>query len=864
MSMTHRMMMLAIQLGVIVIAARLGNRLFTRLRLPGVVGELMTGVLIGPYVLGGLPLPGFPHGLFYVSKAIAVGAIPVSPELYGICAIASIVLLFLVGLETDIGLLMRYSIAGSLVGIGGVAATFFVGNWMAVLFSPMLFGEQLGFFDAPCLFLGIISTATSVGITARVLAEKRKLDSPEGVTILAGAVIDDVLGMILLAVGMGIITASSESGRIDWGHIGIIAFKAIAVWLAATVLGLLASRRISTMLKTFRDPSVIATMSLGLALILAGLFEEAGLAMIIGGYVMGLSLSHSDLSHVIRERLHPVYVFLVPVFFTVMGMLVDVRVLLSTEVLLFGVLYTLAISAAKMAGCGVPALFANFNPRGALRIGVGMLPRGEVTLIIAGIGLAAGTLNPTLFGVVVFMTLCSALIAPPSVVAMFSSNASGLRHALPDTGGDPLVFPFPSFEAAEMLVTRLLAAFEEEGFFVHTIDREERLYQLRKESTVISFQHRGCEIVFESATSQTAFINTAMLEVVAGLEWTLKQLREPLDKQGISRGIQEQATEITGSAWLREFLSEDQMSVCLAADTKEAAIDELLDLLVRKGAVHDVAEARQAILDRESSMSTGMQFGIAIPHGRSDCVDRIVCAIGIKPDGIDFDSIDGRLCRIVVLTLSPSSSPAPHMQFMSMMSQVLGEQGRASLLGCDSTAEMLAVLTGPCSVSGKRSGVMKIVGLGREQASGLGQFVRRDLLLPSLQARTKEEVIDELLDAIAATGCLRSRDAAREAIMAREEQMSTGMEHGVAIPHARTDEVDELVCAVGTTPKGLEFGSLDGEPSRIFILTLTPRRADAPHVQFMATVCRFLDDRGRELCLGAQTRDELYDVLVGT
>ena len=267
--------MLAMQLGVIVLAARFGNILFTRLKLPGVVGELMTGVIIGPFVLGGLAIPGFPDGLFHVPASIAVGAIPVSPELYGICAIASIVLLFLVGIETDIGLFMRYSLAGSAVGVGGVIVTFVMGDLMAMLFSPMLFDEQLGFFDAPCLFLGIISTATSVGITARILSEKRKLDSPEGVTILAGAVIDDVLGMILLAIGMGIISASQGSGEIDWGHIGLIAFKAISVWLAATALGLLAARKISGLLKGFGDRSVIAVMALGLSMLLAVLFEEA-------------------------------------------------------------------------------------------------------------------------------------------------------------------------------------------------------------------------------------------------------------------------------------------------------------------------------------------------------------------------------------------------------------------------------------------------------------------------------------------------------------------------------------------------------------------------------------------------------------
>ena len=858
-SMTHRMMMLAIQLGVIVIAARFGNILFTRLKLPGVVGELMTGVIIGPYVLGGFPIPGFPNGLFHVPESVAVGSIPVSPELYGICAVASVVLLFLVGLETDIGLFMRYSLAGSLVGIGGVVTTFLLGDLMAMAFSPMLFDEQLGFFDAPCLFLGIIST--SVGITARILSERRKLDSPEGVTILAGAVIDDVLGMILLAIGMGIIAASGASGAIDWGHIGLIALKAVSVWLAATAVGLLAALKISGMLKAFRDRSVIAVMALGLAMILAGLFEEAGLAMIIGAYVMGLSLSRTDLSHVIQEKLHPLYVFLVPVFFTVMGMLVDVRVLASKEVLLFGMLYTVVAAAAKVVGCGVPALFVNFNMRGALRIGAGMLPRGEVTLIIAGVGLAAGVLNPKIFGVVVFMTFCAALIAPPTLVHMFKGSESGVRKEVGGGDSSELVFSFPSFMAAELLVRKLMEAFEAEGFFVHTISRDERLYQLRKEDTVITFQHRDTDIVFDVKTPQVPFINTAMVEVVAELERTIRELRKPLDLAAISRRLQSSDGSARPSAvGLRTYLHRELLVADLKGETKEAVIDELLDVLDKHGYVRDKADARRAVLAREESMSTGMQFGIAIPHARTDAVDTLVCAIGIKPDGVDFDSIDGKPSRIFVLALSPVSAAAPHMQFMSMVSQVLNSQGRTALLGCDSVDDMYAVLSGTAPAT-PQAKVMKLVGLRKDNRPSLSDFLRRDLLIPNLQGETKEAVLDELLQALHATGRVASLDVAREAILAREAQMSTGMEHGVAIPHARTDCVQDLICVVGVKRNGIDFGSLDGEPSTIFVLTLTPKSADAPHVQFMAMVSRALDSTGRELVLKAESSAALWDAL---
>jgi Kef-type K+ transport system membrane component KefB/mannitol/fructose-specific phosphotransferase system IIA component (Ntr-type) len=865
--MTHRMMMLVVQLGVIVFAARIGNILFERLRMPGVVGELMAGVLIGPYVLGAIALPGFPRGLFYVGPDAAVGTIPVSPELYGVCSIASVVLLFMVGLETDIKLFMRYSLAGSLVGVGGVTTSFLCGAFMAMWFSPMLFGTPLSFFDPPCLFLGIISTATSVGITARILSEQRKLESPEGVTILAGAVIDDVLGIILLAIGLGIISASRMSGGIDWGRIGAIALKAVGIWLAATAIGLLASRRISRLLKAFKDPSVIAIMALALALILAGLFEQTGLAMIIGAYVMGLSLSRTDLNQVIRERLHSTYVLLVPVFFTVMGMLVDVRLLASREVLLFGFLYTVIAGLAKVGGCGIPALFVNFNPLGALRIGTGMLPRGEVTLIIAGTGLAAGVLNPQIFGVVVLMTFCAALFAPPLLVALFRNPASGLRRPLELATGEPVTFSFPSIQAAELLVSKLFHAFEAEGFFVHTLSHNERLYQLRKEDRIIGFQHRGSDIVFDCTEADVGFVNTAMLEVVAELEQTIHELRKPLDVTAIGKRMQQASPGSESAVSLAGFLHVKSLVPRLQATTKREVIDELLELLHDQGLVHDLDEARRAVLSREASMSTGMQYGIAIPHGRSDAVSTLISAFGLQPRGVDFDAMDGRPSRIFVLTLSPASAAAPHMQFMSMVSQALNEQGRAALLSCDTAEEMYAVLTGqapPQAAADYGHGLLERLTKRRASKPTLEDFLQRDLLAPVLQATTKQQVIDELVSLAARKGRLQNVDQAKAAVLEREAQMSTGMEHGVAIPHARTDAVDQVVCVVGLKPEGIDFGSLDGEPSTLFLLTLTPTDETARHVEFMALLSRSLTPEVRQRAIAATTPDELWNALVQT
>jgi Kef-type K+ transport system membrane component KefB/mannitol/fructose-specific phosphotransferase system IIA component (Ntr-type) len=865
--MTHRMMVLAIQLGLILIAARLGNMLLQKWRMPGVVGELLAGVLIGPYLLGAVPLSflGFPDGLFYVDPLIMAGDFPISPELYGICAVASIVLLFMVGLETDLRLFMRYSLAGTLVGVGGVAVSFVLGDLTAVLLFRIFFKETVGFLSAPCLLLGIISTATSVGITARLLSEKRKLDSPEGVTILAGAVIDDVLGIILLAIGMGVITASQASGGINWGHIALIALKAVGVWLAATAAGLLAARKISTLLKWFKERSAIAIMALGLALILAGLFEEAGLAMIVGAYVMGLSLSRSDIRFVVAEKVHPVSVFFVPVFFTVMGMLVNVRLLMKPEVLLFGLIYTLVAAASKIIGCGVPALFCNFNMRGALRIGAGMLPRGEVTLIIAGVGLAAGLLDQSVFGVVVFMTLAAAMFAPPLVVKLFSHPGSGLRVEGESKTESALKFSFPSKDTADMLVAKLFHVFESEGFFVHTIDRRLRICQLLKDDVVIGFQQKGTDIAFDCMDTEIPMVSAAMYEVVGELEQTLNELRKPVDAKAIVRRLQSSVPPSrAGMARMPDYVSRDLLNPALTGDTKEEIIRELLGMLDAKGLIANFDEALNAVLQREAGMSTGMQYGIAVPHGRTDVVHNLICAVGLKREGMDFDSIDGEPTRIFVLTLSPISKPAPHVQFMSTISQILNAEGREALLEAETAEGMYDTLIRRRALSGAAQRKTSVVAAPRQELQpGLARYLRPELVAVDLPGETKADIIRELINIVAREGLISDVESVFQTIMNREAQMSTGLEHGIAIPHGRTTAVGRLICAVGIKKQGIAFDAIDGQPSQIFVLTLSPPDAADPHIQFMAMVSRILDEEGRARVLGAPDRDALFHALGG-
>ena len=482
----EQMMFLVLQIGVIIFAARLGGAIASMLKLPSILGELGAGILIGPWALGGIGFGDglFASGLFHgaaLQEIASTGRLvdATSDELYGLATLASVILLFLSGLETNIKMFLKYSFVGLMVGLGGVLVSFVLGDLCAVFLLPKFFtvfaaGGAHALAGIPLaeamtksapLYMGIMSTATSVGITARILSEKKKMDSEEGVTIMAGAVIDDVLGLIVLAVGNGIIaahkaaeTAGAAAGGMDWGEIGLVALKAFGVWLGASAIALLAARWIAKFLKkAFKSPVVIATMAFGLALVLAGFFEYMGLAMIIGAYVMGLALSRTDLKHPIQEMLTPVYTFLVPVFFCSMGMMVDVRALCSEPVLVFGGIYTAVAVAAKVVGCMVPSMCCGFNILGGLRIGAGMVPRGEVALIIAGLGLSSGFLTQEIFGIGILMTLVTTVVAPPALVGLFAPKAKGVRHPKHSMDGSRNVtFELASASVAEVMMTKLV------------------------------------------------------------------------------------------------------------------------------------------------------------------------------------------------------------------------------------------------------------------------------------------------------------------------------------------------------------------------------------------------------------------------
>ncbi len=737
------MTFLVLQIGIILFAARVGGALASMMKLPSILGELAAGIVIGPWALGGIGFGTgmFQYGLFHGAALKAMNAVPAdqaqalfgtvagqgtmfdatSPALYGIATLASVILLFLSGLETNIRMFLKYSFVGSMVGVGGVVVSFLFGDLCAVWLLPKFFaafaegGEHAlvgpgitfakAMTSAAPLYMGIMSTATSVGITARILSEKKKMDSEEGTTIMAGAVIDDVLGLIVLAVGNGIIVANCRGAAgggagMDWGNIGSIALRSFGVWLGATVVGVLAARWIAKFFKAcFKSTVMIATMAFGLALVMAGFFECMGLAMIIGAYVMGLALSRTDLKHPIQEMLAPIYTFLVPVFFCVMGMMVDVSALCSKPVLIFGGIYTALAVGAKVLGCMVPSMCCGFNALGGLRIGAGMVPRGEVALIIAGLGLSYGYLNKEMFGVGILMTLVTTVVAPPALVALFRPRAKGVRHPKPSKDGSREVeFSLASDEIAELVMAKLVGEFRNEGFFTTRLSQEDHIWEVAMDEIELSIQRAGSKIRFNCTPAEEAIVMTAWMEVASQMNDLARSIAKPIRKEELDKMIASSEAASRGHEGVGRYLQGFVMLPNFRASSKREAIEKMIEAIAKDcpNHVHDVPAAIDAVMRREASMPTGLDLGIAVPHGRSPSVRGISGAVAIVDNSgtaggciPDYETIDKSVVRIIVLTIANDQKQQPYLKLMSFISRALrADNGVDRLAACKTAEEM--------------------------------------------------------------------------------------------------------------------------------------------------------------------------------
>jgi len=375
-----------LSLFVVFVAAQIGAELVQRIKLPGVVGEIAAGCIVGPSLLGWVQ----------PSEALEV-----------LAEIGVVLLLFSVGLETRLDEMRRVGRSAFLVGVLGVIVPFALGS---------LWAHGSGYDWAKSLFIAAAFVATSAGITARVLQELGALQRAEARVILGAAVIDDILAMLLL----GIVTAAQSGEDLRIGHLAIVLAEAIGFVLAIGLLGARVMRHSSAWLEAPINPFSPFTIVLALCLGLAFLSTQFGLAAIIGAFLAGMIASETRQRETLEHQTQPLLALMTPFFFVMTGTKVELAQLASADALLTLAVITAIAAISKLIGGFVGAL--SLGKRGALIVGVGMIPRGEVGVVVASLGLAAGVFSPRTYALVVAMSLLTAMITPPVLAVLLRKS----------------------------------------------------------------------------------------------------------------------------------------------------------------------------------------------------------------------------------------------------------------------------------------------------------------------------------------------------------------------------------------------------------------------------------------------------------
>ena len=849
----HPMAAFLLLLGILIAAARLGAMAAEALGLPALLGEVGGGLLLGKALLGRLPLPDHPEGL----QGIADRFLTPHGAFLAVLLFAILSLLFTIGIETDIQLLRRRRSGGIWIGLGGslgaLAGSAAAIHLLGLRLPP---GQEIRLASPLGLYLCVAAVFSTASLAARALAGRRKLESPEGLGMMSAAVADRLAGMVVLAVAAGALAVWKHNAGLSVPMLfTLAALRTAALALPFGLLGWMVARQLSLPPRRHVHPDGIPALLLAGGLIVAGLFSRSGLALMAAAFACGLVLAGTDWRQAIQDRTAFLHAAFLPVCFALLGMRLDFSALNAPAVWGFAAIFLVAAVGGKLVGAWLPARLAGFNTRGWIRVGTGLLPRGEVCLAIAAFGLFSGILVPAALAALLLLVLATSAAVGPLLALVFGGDGHGVREPVRLCPPRQLRFTFTSPGAPRALLERLIDVLETEGFHVQLLNRHAAIYQLGKERAVIGLRPEGLSLIVDCADEDQPLINSAMLEVLAGIENHLRELRQPLDAAELRRNVvRDVAARRVPDKTPGGLLNVNTLRPRLLADTKAAAISELIELLDDEGLVSDRHEALSAVIAREEGMSTGLENGIAMPHARTNAVDRLVCAVGIKPEGIDFGTLDNSRVRIVILLLAPADAPAPQLQAIAFFSRILNEQGRAALLACDSAEDMHEILSGAAATDNHRPAAANA---GDNPLACL-QWHSVSL---DLHGDTKEAVIDQLLALCARSGVVTDLAEARTAILARESKSSTGLEHGLALPHARTEAVSRMVCALGISRRGVDFGSMDGRPATIFVMVLMPMDVTSAYSRLTGGLMRALDEAGREALMAAKSGSEAVAVL---
>lgn len=394
---------LLIQLTLVIVAAKVAGELMERLGQPSVLGELLAGILLGPTLLSSILQPPGGAVLQFLNFENEV--------IVFLAEIGIILLLLEVGLESDVGEIKRVGKVAGGVALVGVVVPFMLG-WLLFQYGSLApLGEHR---DLSALFLGATMTATSIGITARVLSDIKKLNTEEGKIVIGAAIFDDVIGLILLSMMISLALVGMIS------YIGVVTTIVLAIvfLVGSMVLGQILGPYLLRLVERMRVRGILIVTVVAVGLAMATMAEGIGLATILGSFAAGLIFARTERKVHIEERIKPIADIFVPVFFVLMGTRVDLRTLASGG----GAIALLALSVTALAVVGKVVSGAAVPKKRARRgaVGVGMVPRGEVGIIFAGFGLSTipqGHTTPIFtqetYSAVIVMVMVTTLLTPP-------------------------------------------------------------------------------------------------------------------------------------------------------------------------------------------------------------------------------------------------------------------------------------------------------------------------------------------------------------------------------------------------------------------------------------------------------------------
>ncbi|MGZ5485946.1 MAG: cation:proton antiporter [Nitrososphaeraceae archaeon] len=377
-----------ISLTLLLFTAKIFAELFHRIKLPIVLGELLAGIIIGPYALGGLPL--------FNGEPLVI----LDETIKHIGELAAIVILFVAGLEITPREFLRGGLSSFTIGALGVIVPFFVGYFVFSLY---------GLEALETLLIATALTATSIAISIQVLSSLGKMQTKEARLILGAAIVDDILAIAVLSVVLTMVQTGNTTP--DIMEITFLILKILGLFVAILVGSIIIVPRILHRERLWKSPGSIEGITTAIFFGGAGIAALVGLSPIVGAFAIGMAVASTRLIKQVEEYVHKLQIIFAPLFFAIIGAQVDLRGINLDVLLIAGILVAIAIST-KMLGCGLPSLIFLKDKSKSMRVGIGMISRGEVGLIVAGVGATSGVVSGDVYTAIIVMVAVTTIITP--------------------------------------------------------------------------------------------------------------------------------------------------------------------------------------------------------------------------------------------------------------------------------------------------------------------------------------------------------------------------------------------------------------------------------------------------------------------